>query len=329
MKPERISTPAITFKGHFGDVASAVFLKDGKRILTVGCDETVRVWDAANARELFLIAKSDIHLQDKAFYGIFGCACITFDESKIVTGHQDGFIRVWDVKSIALLKELHVHQWSINAVRFLEDDTKIITCQGSQVSIWDFETGEGIKSLEHEEPDNGFCVVCDIDVSSDGSMIVSTVTDGTARVWNLETGTEILRLVGHKSKSQLPSAVFSLDGLKILTAGQDSIVRVWDAKTGIELLQIKSHHLYLRFAAFSNDGSVIAAVGSGRQIRFWNAQTGDDLGTLFAMSWPVLHVQFYPDDSKVIATSTAGSVHAWEVPYVVKNANSQVTESSV
>ncbi len=328
MKPERISTPMLTFKGHFGEVVSARFLNDNKRILTVGTDDTVRIWDASDTQELLVFYTNNHSVLFGTSAGLLSCACISIDESRLVTGHHDGFARVWDVKTGALLLELYAAQGGVYSVVVTLDNTKIITGHvGSQIVIWDISTGEVVKRLEHKDSENFIGSVHHIDINPNGSTIVNGLSDGTARVWNIETGIETLRLAGHTW--QISSAVFSFDGSKILTSGNDSTVRVWDTKTGIELIQIKSHHLYLRFAAFSNDGSVIAAVGSGRQIRFWNAQTGDDLGTLIAMSWPVLHVQFYPDDSMVVATSSAGCVHAWEVPYKAKNPNSRGAVNSV
>jgi WD40 repeat protein len=329
MKPERISTPTLTFKGHFGDVVSARFLNDNKRILTVGTDDTVRIWDASTTQELLVFYTNNHSVLFGTSAGLLTCACISVDESKLVTGHHDGFARVWDIKSGVLLLELYAAQGGVYSVIVTSDNKQVITGHvGSQVCIWDLLTGEEITRLEHNQfPDKGSNTVHSLVVSPNGLSILTTVADGTARVWNLETGTETLRLVGHQG--QFSSALFSKNGSKILTSGQDSMVRVWDAKTGSELIQIKSHHLYLRFATFSNNGLVIAAVGSGRQIRFWSAETGDDLGTLIAMSWPVLHVQFYPDDSMVVATSSAGCVHAWEVPYKAKNLNSRGAVSPV
>jgi WD40 repeat protein len=327
MKPERISTPALTFKGHFGDVVSAVFLPDGKRILTAGCDGSVRIWDANAGQELLLIQAHNRPDLIGTSVVLLSCACISLDESRLVTGHHDGLARVWDVKSGEMFMELYASQGAVYSVALSRDNTKFFTGHvGSQIVIWDISTGEVVKRLEHKESQNFIGSIHHIDINPSGLTILNGLSDGTARVWNIETGIETLRLAGHIW--QISSAVFSLDGSKILTSGNDSTVRVWDAKTGMELIQIKSHHLYLRFAAFSNDGLVIAAVGSGRQIRFWNAQTGEDLGNLIAMSWPVLHVQFYPDDSKVIATSSAGAVNAWEVPYSVKKTESQIVGNS-
>jgi WD40 repeat protein len=328
MKPERISIPALTFKGHFGDVVSAVFLKDGKRIMTTGADGTVRIWDANTAQELLVFHAHNRPDLVGTSVVLLSCACISHDETRLVSGHHDGLARVWDVKSGVMLMELYASQGAVYSIALSLNNTNFFTGHvGSQIVIWDFSTGELVKRLEHKESQNFVGSVHHIDIHPSGSTILNGLSDGTARVWNLETGIEILRLAGHTW--QISSAVFSLDGSKILTSGNDSTVRVWDITTGIELIQIKSHHLYLRFAAFSNDGLVIAAVGSGRQIRFWNAVTGDDLGTLIAMSWPVLHVQFYPDDSMVVATSSAGCVHAWEVPYKAKNSNSRGAVSPV
>jgi WD40 repeat protein len=64
--------------------------------------------------------------------------------------------------------------------------------------------------------------------SPDGRLIVTTSADGTARVWDVQTGKEIIK-----------SVQFSPDGRRIVTGTQDGPVRVWDAQTGQELSRLQ------------------------------------------------------------------------------------------
>ena len=38
--------------GHEGEVLSAAFSPDGKRIVTASCDKTARIWDAATGKPI-------------------------------------------------------------------------------------------------------------------------------------------------------------------------------------------------------------------------------------------------------------------------------------
>jgi WD40 repeat protein len=66
--------------------------------------------------------------------------------------------------------------------------------------------------------------------SPDGTRIVTTSSDGTARVWDAATGQVQLTLTGHTG--WVRGGGFSPDGTRIVTAGDDGTARVWDAATG-------------------------------------------------------------------------------------------------
>ena len=65
-----------------------------------------------------------------------------------------------------------------------------------------------------------------VSFSPDGSRIVSGSQDNTVRVWDSQTGVELMKLEGHTS--YVTSVSFSPDGSRIVSAG-DYTVRVWDA----------------------------------------------------------------------------------------------------
>jgi WD40 repeat protein len=64
--------------------------------------------------------------------------------------------------------------------------------------------------------------------SPDGTRIVTTSFDGTARIWDAATGTEIKVLRGNEGS--VWSGSFSPDGTPIVTASEDTTARIWDAR---------------------------------------------------------------------------------------------------
>jgi len=63
-----------------------------------------------------------------------------------------------------------------------------------------------------------------------GGRIVTASEDGTAKVWNAETGDEILSLslsIALFGSRPVKFAAFSLDGSRIVTASDDGTARVW------------------------------------------------------------------------------------------------------
>lgn len=71
--------------------------------------------------------------------------------------------------------------------------------------------------------------------SPDGARIVSGSYDETIRIWDVETGKQLMQpLRGHSGN--VWSVAFSPDGTKIVSSSRDYTIRVWDAQTGEQLL---------------------------------------------------------------------------------------------
>src|SRR4051794_24818198 len=75
--------------------------------------------------------------------------------------------------------------------------------------------------------------------SPDGSRILTTSRDHTARIWDATTGKPLLTLTGHTGS--VTSGAYSPDGSRILTTGEDRTAQVWDAATGEPLLTLTDH----------------------------------------------------------------------------------------
>ena len=84
--------------------------------------------------------------------------------------------------------------------------------------------------------------------------------DKTAKVWDAQTGTELMTL-GHGGV--VLSASYSIDGQRIVTGSGygDNTVKVWDAQTGKELITLKGHESGVMSAAYSPGGKRIATAG--------------------------------------------------------------------
>jgi WD40 repeat protein len=75
--------------------------------------------------------------------------------------------------------------------------------------------------------------------------------DGTARIWNAETGVSLHILVGHEAGVR--SAAFSPDGRHVLTGSSDGTARIWDATTGTPLMTLVAQGTAIYDAEFSPD----------------------------------------------------------------------------
>ena len=87
-------------------------------------------------------------------------------------------------------------------------------------------------------------------LSPDGKFALAALEDGTARIWEVATGTESAVMRGHEG--EVIKAVFSPDAERVLTASIDETARLWDARTGAETICI-ALDAGVTAAAYGND----------------------------------------------------------------------------
>jgi WD40 repeat protein len=63
--------------------------------------------------------------------------------------------------------------------------------------------------------------------SPDGKRLASASEDKTVKVWDAQTGQELLTLKGHDG--QVNSVAFSPDGHRLASGSQDGTVKIYDA----------------------------------------------------------------------------------------------------
>ena len=146
--------------------------------------------------------------------------------------------------------------------------------------------------------------------SPDSKRIVTASADGTARVWDVATAKEQMRLVGHAGAVR--AAAFSDDGTRIATAGADGVVMAWDAETG-ELLAILEGHGrgMVLDVAFLPNGSLVS-VGQDATLRRWDVDSEQQLGAVQADSAQAFCVATSADGTKIATGGDSGAIIVWD-----------------
>ena len=114
--------------------------------------------------------------------------------------------------------------------------------------------------------------VYQVTCSPDGKRVATTSNDGTARVWDTETGKPLFELQG--SRQAVSAVFFSPDGNLIATSDYDFAARLWDAATGHFLRELKGHTKPLTMIAFSPNGRRVVTASQDSQ-RVSGMQTQD------------------------------------------------------
>jgi WD40 repeat protein len=151
--------------------------------------------------------------------------------------------------------------------------------------------------------------VWDVTFSPDGRLLVTSGSDGTARMWDPATGEQLRVLAAHQDG--VSGVAFSPDGNLLATAGADRTARVWDPVTGKQIRTLTGHEEWLFGVAFSPDGRLLAtAGGNDKTARVWNPVTGKQLRVLSGHDDTVHAVAFSPD-GRLLVTGGDRTARVW------------------
>jgi WD40 repeat protein len=142
-----------------------------------------------------------------------------------------------------------------------------------------------------------------IKIRRDGKRIVTASQDKTAKVWDAETGRNLVTLRGHTD--WVWAVAYSPDGARIATGGPDRSVRIWDATSGRPLMTLTGHEHSVRDVAFSPDGRWLASCGVDKSARVWDLAGGRAV-RVFRFETPPWAVRFSSDGRRLYAATEHG-----------------------
>jgi WD40 repeat protein len=225
--------------------------------------------------------------------------------NKIASGSGENTIKIWDGKSLELLKTLEGHSSWVYSVSWNHDGSQIVSGSGdSTIKIWDGSSGRELYTLEGHSDD-----VFSVAWNHDSRKIVSGSYDETIKIWAWMNATggslgtwELLKtLKGHSDSVQ--SVSWNHDGSQIVSGSADRTIKIWDSSTGTVLRTLTGHSSVVYSVSFSHDGSKIVSGSDDKTVRIWNAITGDLMKTLEGHSEGVTCVAWSPDDQKIASCS--------------------------
>lgn len=286
-------------QGHESQVLCAAFAPDGLTIATGSTDRTFRIWDAAS---LDLIEVKEEHLGwvcqvefnpdgdilfsaswdgeiklweiPGAYYsGII--AGLANQVRALAFAHHDPsmmatcasyFMTLWRIpygKRAVMLRE--ADRQPVISLAFSPTDPFLICgVNNGEVRIRDVED-ENYRVIMSIEAHSG--PVYAVDCSPDGMRIATAGRDGSARIFDLQTGAIVAEIAGHDDS--IYDIRFSSDGSLVVTGGRNGLAKVWRARDGALIKILEGHEGVVRRALFAPDGRTLLTTGEDGTIRLW------------------------------------------------------------
>jgi hypothetical protein len=138
----------------------------------------------------------------------------------------------------------------------------------------------------------------------DGRTVATGSWDRTVRLWDVASGSQLHKLIGHNGG--IKCVAFSPNGEILASGGGEEHVRLWKADSGKPLAQLGGHAGVVLALAFTPDGAYLATGDGQGKVRLWDASTGKEVRRLEGHRGIVSALAATPD-GRLLCSASIGS----------------------
>ena len=287
----------VNFVGHHQTVFCVAFSPDGKRIVSGGRDNRIRIWNVEQQVEMLCLDQHKDWVYSVAF---------SRDGKHIASGSYDKTVKLWDAASGEAKLTCQEHDDAVSCVAFSPDGELIVSSSlDKTIKVWSIKDRKEVLQFDgHQKRVNS------VAFSPDGKRILSGSSDATAMIWNIENAESTLTL---DASREVNSVAYSTDGKLVAGGCADNTIKIWKSDTGKEVSHLEGHSNWVYAIAFSPDGKQIVSGGFDHTVRVWDVESGDELHTLIGHTDVVTGVEFSPDGKQIVSASSDKNVKVWQL----------------
>ncbi len=216
----------IDLQAHAGIINDLAFTSNGKSLISVSDDKTIRIWDV----EKGVLDRTLRTFSGDGSEGSIYALALSPDNRFLAVG---GYFNINEIRIIDLERDRDVvllkgHSNVITSLKFSNDGLQLASSDVTgAIRLWNISFSDGaIIGTPRNVLEGHKAQVYDISFAPNGNQLVSASYDGSLKLWDLTGVEKPISMTMHIDKVQ--ACAFSSDGKWIVSGGNKGKAIVWD-----------------------------------------------------------------------------------------------------
>ncbi|NWU28307.1 PWP2 protein, partial [Dyaphorophyia castanea] len=198
------------------------------------------------------------------------------DGQYIVTGGEDGKVKVWNTSSSFCFVTFTEHNSGVTAVTFTSTGYVVLSASlDGTVRAFDLHRYRNFRTFTSPRPSQFSCLAVD----SSGEIVAAGSQDSfEIFIWSMQSGRLLDVLAGHEG----PISSLSFNPMKcvLASASWDKTVKLWDMLDSWRTKETLIMNSDVLVVAFRPDGKELAVAALNGQITFWDHENAVQTGSI-------------------------------------------------
>lgn len=281
--------PLYVLSGHVDEVTGVDASSDGRRIVSVAQDRTLRIWTLPRSRRkppstqpnlTGTVIKESMALSGHSDW--INRVVVTPDGTRALTASSDHHLSEWDVSADGAVSLQNLpaptprHDGSLDALVFTEDGRKVASGgEDGQLMIWslDHDRQGAWRSRGRTARISGIAGVRCISFLGGDKFVAGAGGDGVIQIWDPHDPKKPGRkLTGHEGA--VTNLAVLKDSWRLASAGEDGAIGIWDPASGQALTWLQESTSPVRAMQLLGDGKRLLSLAADGMMRIWDFNAG-------------------------------------------------------
>ncbi len=232
------------------------------------------------------------------------------DGELAVTASRDATVKIWDLRSGALLRTI-VAAGVATTVVLLDDGQRAITGgRDGKLRLWAVPTGQLLRTMTVTHGADRPITALAVTPLGGHAAVAYGSGEGALAIYDLATAQRTRQVT---TSARIGALAFTNDGRDLISGGDGGALKRYARSTLVLHRTIAGHAREVSALATSADGRRVLSASADGRLKLWDVTSGALLSVIAAHSQPVRGVAVSKDAKRALSASEDGTIKFWDI----------------